>query len=405
MPPSIPDQPGRRFVLKAHDLGSLGIGSPIYYRRLQVGQVVAYDLAADGTAVEITVFINAPYDKFVNPETRFWNASGIDVSVGAGGVEVRTEGLVAVLAGGLAFDTPPFLPAAEPAAANTVFTLYRDQEIAMKQPETIARRYVLNFNESVRGLSVGAPVMLFGLPAGEVTDVGLSLDPETLAIHPRVLVTFFPERLIGRLSSTKQKAAGKALVEQSGEARIQFLRRMVEERGLRAQLSSGNLLTGQMYVALDFFPKAPKVKLDWTADPLELPTIQGGVADIQAKLTSILTKIDNMQIEAIGADTRKMLETLNQTLKDANKAVNRLDADVTPELKKVLEEARRATVSADQVLKSTNATIVGKDAPGQQELRDALQEVARAARSLRVLTDYLERHPDALIRGKTEEKP
>ena len=402
VPPSIPDQPGRRFVLKANDLGSLGVGSPIYYRRLQVGQVAAYDLTADGTAVDITVFVNAPYDKFVNPETRFWNASGIDVSVGAGGVAVRTEGLVAVLAGGLAFDTPAFVHAAEPAAANTAFTLYRDQETAMKQPETISRRYALNFNESVRGLSVGAPVMLFGLTAGEVTDVGLSLDPETLAIHPRVLVTFFPERLIGRLSSTKQKAAGKALAEQSGEARIQFLRRMVEERGLRAQLSSGNLLTGQMYVALDFFPKAPKVKLDWTADPLELPTIQGGVADIQAKLTSILTKIDNMQIEALGADTRKMLETLNQTLKDANKAVNRLDAEVTPEVKKVLEEVRRATATADQVLNSTNATIVGKDAPGQQELREALQEVARAARSLRVLTDYLERHPEALLRGKAE---
>ena len=95
----------------------------------------------------------------------------------------------------------------------------------------------------------------------------------------------------------------------------------------------------------------------------------------------------------------------NQTLKDVDKAVNRLNAEVTPELKKVLEEVRRATASADQVLRNTDATLVGKDAPGQQELRDALQEVARAARSLRVLTDYLERHPDALIRGKAEEKP
>ena len=405
VPPTITDQPGRKFTLQASDLGSLGVGSPIYFRRLTVGQVAAYDLAADGKAVSITVFINAPYDKFVSPETRFWNASGIDVSVGAGGVEVRTEGLVALLAGGLAFDTPAFLTVTEPAAENTTFTLYRDRDTAMKQPETIARRYVLNFNESVRGLSVGAPVMLFGLQAGEVTDVGLSLDPETLVIHPRVLVTFFPERLIARLSSSSSRRLARPSLTQGGKAHIRFLRRMVEERGLRAQLSSGNLLTGQMYVALDFFPKAPKVKLDWTADPLEIPTLPGGFADIEAKLTSILTKIDKMQLDAIGGDTRKMLETLNQTLKDVNIAVNRLDADVTPELKKVLEEVRRATVSADQVLRNTDATLVGKDAPGQQELRDALQEVTRAARSLRVLTDYLERHPDALIRGKAGEKP
>jgi paraquat-inducible protein B len=264
---------------------------------------------------------------------------------------------------------------------------------------------VLYFNESVRGLSVGAPVTLFGMQAGEVIDVGLSFDPETLAARPRVLVTFFPERIIARLSSTKEQAAGKALAERSGEAHARFLRRVVEERGLRAQLSSGNLLTGQMYVALEYFPKAPKVKIDWTADPLEIPTLPGGFADIQAKLTSILTKIDKMQLDAIGEDTRKMLETLNQTLKDVNTAVNRLNTEVTPELKKVLEEVRRATVSADQVLRNTDATLVGKDAPGQQELRDALQEVARAARSLRVLTDYLERHPDALIRGKAGEQP
>ena len=399
--PIITDQPGRKFVLKADDLGSLAIGSPVYFRRLTVGQVAAYDLAADGKAVSITVFINAPYDKFVSPETRFWNASGIDVSVGAGGFEVRTEGLVALLAGGLAFDAPAFLPVTAPAVENTTFTLYRDRDLAMKQPETIARRYVLYFSESLRGLSVGAPVTLFGLQAGEVTDVGLSFDPETLAIRPRVLVTFFPERIIARLSY-KEQAAGMALAEERGDAHLRFLRSVVEERGLRAQLTSGNLLTGQMYIALEYFPKAPKVKIDWTADPLEIPTLPGGFADLQAKLTSILAKIDKMQLDAIGADTRKMLETLNKTLKDADQAVNRIDADVTPELKKVLEEVRRATVSADQVLRNTDATLVGKDAPAQQELRDALQEVTRAARSLRVLTDYLEQHPEAAIRGKEQ---
>jgi paraquat-inducible protein B len=184
-PPFIAEQPGRLFVLKAKDLGSLGIGAPIYYRRLTAGQVVKYDLAADGKGVTITVYVNAPYDKYVTSETRFWNASGIDVSVGATGLEVRTEGLVALLAGGLAFDTPAFLDATEPAAANAVFTLHDDRATAMKQPEGDGRNYVLYFNETVRGLSVGAPVLLFGLPAGEVTEVGLALDPVTMALRPR----------------------------------------------------------------------------------------------------------------------------------------------------------------------------------------------------------------------------
>src|SRR5678815_1486809 len=152
-------QPGRQFVLKANDLGSLGIGSPIYYRRLQVGQVIAYDLSSDGTEMDIKIFINSPYDKYVNASSRFWNASGLDISLGAGGVDVRTQSLVALLAGGVAFETPPFASTkAEPAAVNTTFTLYSDQPTAMKQPDSISVRYVLYFNESMRGLSVGAPV-------------------------------------------------------------------------------------------------------------------------------------------------------------------------------------------------------------------------------------------------------
>ncbi len=144
VPPIITSgQPGRQFVLKGDDLGSLGIGSPIYYRRIQAGQVIAYDLGSDGKQVDIKIFVNSPYDRYVNSGTRFWNASGIDVSVGAGGLDVRTQSLVAVLAGGLAFDTPPIAVKAEPVAANTVFTLYADQTTAMKQPDTIAAHYVL----------------------------------------------------------------------------------------------------------------------------------------------------------------------------------------------------------------------------------------------------------------------
>jgi paraquat-inducible protein B len=394
-------QPGRQFVLKANDLGSLGIGSPIYYRRLQVGQVIAYDLSSDGSAMDIKIFVNAPYHQFVNPGTRFWNASGIDVSVGAGGVEVRTQSLVSVLAGGLAFDTPPFTPKAEPAAANAVFTLYSDQSTAMKQPDSISVRYVLYFNESMRGLSVGAPVTVLGLPGGEVTDVGIDIEPKTMRLRGRVELVFFPERLVSRLNR-KQEAIGET-IERSLQQRHAFVQRLVEKWGLRAQLRSGNLLTGQLYVAIDSFPNAPKAKIDWSRDPTELPVVPSTVADIEAKLTNIVAKLDKLPLDAIGDELKKTLVSLDQTLQDAGKAVNRIDADVTPGLKTTLDDVRGTIGIVDRVLKNTDATLVGKDAPAQQELRDALQEITRAARSLRTLTDYLERHPESVIWGKTEE--
>ena len=396
------DQPGRRFVLRADNLGSLGIGSPIYFRRIQAGQVIGYDLASDGKQIDIKIFVNSPYDRFVVSETRFWNASGIDVSLGAGGLDVRTQSLVALLAGGLAFDTPPIAAKAAAAPANTVFTLYNDQQTAMKQPEAIAAHYVLYFNESLRGLSVGAPVTLLGLAGGEVTAVGLAVDPKTFNIRGRVEIASYPERLIAHLN-LKQAAVGQEIVRSLRE-RHAFMQRLVEQRGLRAQLRSGNLITGQLFVAFDFYPDAHKVKLDLNQDPVELPVVPSTVQDLEQKVTGIVAKLDRLPYEAIGNDLTKVLATLNQTLEDVSKSLNQIDTDVTPGLKSTIEGLRGTIAAADRVINNTDTTLVGKDAPAQQELRDALQEIARAARSLRVLADYLERHPESLIRGKASDQ-
>jgi paraquat-inducible protein B len=385
VPPVSAGVPGRQFALKASELGSLLVGSPIYYRRFQVGQVTAYGLAADGTTVDVTVFVNAPYDRFVFPGTRFWNASGIDVSAGANGFKVHTESLEALLVGGLAFDTPAFLAPGAPAPPNTVFTLYADQATAMKQPDPIARRYALYFNEPVRGLSVGAPVTLLGLPVGEVSEVSLDVDMPTQEIRPRVNFTFYPGRAVARAASDAA-AFGQSLAEASEQVRHTFLQRQVEEHGLRAQLRSSSLLTGQLYVALDYFPNAGKAKVVWDSQAPVLPVVPSTVPDVEAKLASIMAKLDKLPLEAIGNDLKNDLQALHQTLDNASGLLNHVDSDVAPELRKTLADVDK--------------TLVGTDAPVQQEVRDTLQELARAARSLRDLTEYLQRHPEALIRGK-----
>jgi paraquat-inducible protein B len=246
---------------------------------------------------------------------------------------------------------------------------------------------------------------MFGLSVGEVTDVGLVFDPVTAAMHPRVLITFFPDRLIGNLAPGQKDKTVKTMAEMTPEARVRMLRRMVEERGLRAQLRTGSLLTGELYVAFEYFPEAPKAKLDWKQDPLELPVIPGSLASIEAKLGSILNKIDRMPLDAIGVDVRTALASLDRTLKDADTLINRVDAQLVPEGTKTLEELRRAVGDAGRVVRNADATLFSKDSPAPQDLRDMLQEITRAARSVRVLVDYLERHPDTLLRGKPTEKP
>jgi len=339
----------------------------------------------------------------VNPNTRFWNASGIDVSAGAGGLNVRTEGLIALIAGGIAFDTPSFALKAGPAAAKTVFILNSDRATALKQPDAVSARYVLYFTESLRGLSVGAPVTLLGLPGGEVTAVGLDLNPSTKSLRGRVEIVSYPDRLVARLQQS-QAGLGRALLQNTAE-RHGLIQYMVDQRGLRAQLRSGSLLTGQLYVALDFFPDAPKAKIDWTLEPPVLPVVPSTLPDLEAKITNILAKLDNLPLEAIGSDLSKALATLDQTLQSTDKLVSGVDGKLMPELSSTFTDLRAAIASANGVLQNTDATLLGKDAPAQQELRDALQEITRAARSLRVLADYLERQPSSLIWGKTAEKP
>ena len=220
-----------------------------------------------------------------------------------------------------------------------------------------------------------------------------------MSIRGRVEFVFFPERLIERLHA-KQAAVGET-IERSEQQRHAFFQRDGRaSEGCARSFAAATSSPGSSTSPSTTFPNAPKAKIDWNQDPTELPVVPSTVPDIEAKLTGIVTKLEKLPLDAIGEELRKTLVSLDQTLQDAGKAVNRIDTDVTPGLKTTLDDLRGTIGVVDRVLQNTDATLVGKDAPAQQELRDALQEITRAARSLRVLTDYLERHPESVIRGK-----
>ncbi len=394
------DAPGRFFLLKAANLGSLDYGTPIYFRRIQVGQVASYSLDEDGRELTVRVFVNAPYDRFVKPDTRFWQASGLDFSLNANGLNVQTESLVSLLIGGLAFDTPAANVEEAAAAAETSFELFANEALAMKAPERGATHFVLYFDESVRGLSVGAPMTFLGLPIGEVASVRLEAgNRKNLQVRARVLVAAYPQRFLDILANPQELTGG----QQPSPATRKLIVEQLVARGLRAQLRTGSLLTGQLYVALDYAANPASAKIDWTSEPPAFPVVRGGLTDIEAKLTSILAKLDGLPFEAIGSDLKKSLATLAETLKDVDTLVKRWGGELTPELKGALVEARRSLAAAERLFDSAGK-VVAPDSATLVELRGTLAEVKRTAQSLRVLTDYLERHPEALIRGKSEEE-
>ena len=378
MPPVIvTDVPGRQFVLHAHTLGSLDFGSPIYFRRLQVGQVAGYDLDADGRGVTLKIFVNSPYDRYVTSETRFWNASGIDMSLDAGGLHVTTESLATILIGGLAFDTPIQSVSSPPVAPGTEFTLFPSREAANKIPDRLVEQYVLVFKDSVRGLAVGSPVDFRGIVIGEVAAINVDYDLVKGDISLPVEIRIYPERLRSRSQQTNLSNVNSK----------ELLDKMVA-RGFRAQLRTANLLTGQVYVALDLFPGAAPAKVAWNKQPAELPTVRGSLQELQTIISSIASKLDRFPLDSIGA-------SLNDTLRDAHSLLQRLDAEIAPELKATLHDARRTLSNAERTL--------SPDAPLQADTRDAMRELARTAESFRVLADYLERHPEALLKGKPED--
>ncbi len=359
------DAPGRFFVLETADLGSLDNGTPIYFRRLQVGEVASYELDKDGQGLSVKVFVNAPYDQYVTPTTRFWHASGIDLSLSASGLSVQTQSVVSILIGGIAFETPATGPALSPAEANTVFTLFGDRAAAFRPAARDPQTYVLVFKQSVRGLAAGAPVEFRGIPVGEVVDVTAQVDPKTFEFSVPVTLRLDAERL-----------GVKVLEPEPGVDRESLRRKLVDtfvSRGVRAQLRTGNLLTGALFVALDFFPDAPPATVNWSQQPPQLPTIPGELEAVEASVVSIIKKLDQIPYKAIGDDLKQAIVELDRTL-----------------------------VSARGTLDNANTMIEPNSVLGER-LEGTLQEVSGAARALRLLADYLERHPEALIRGKTGE--
>jgi paraquat-inducible protein B len=381
-PPITANQKGHRFTLHGDSLGSIDIGSPIFYRRVQVGQVYGISLDKDGTGVTMQVFVAAPFDQYVGTNSRWWHASGVNVRLDSAGFVVNTQSLATILIGGLAFQTPPGQPMGAPAAEKSDFRLASDEADAMRPPDGIPVRAVMTFNQSLRGLSVGASVDFRGIVLGQVTDIGVEYDPDMHSFVMPVTLDLYPDRL-------RRRARGPAMPEAHTAASRELLRRLVE-RGLRGQLRTGNLLTGQLYIALDIFPNAAPVKFNTASDPVELPTIPNTLDALQVQVADIAKKLDKVPFDQIGSN-------LNTSLKNADALFARLNNEVVPQARDTLAAARQTFGSAEATLQ--------QDSPLQSDVHQALRELTRTLQSLNALADYLERHPESLVRGKPGDKP
>jgi paraquat-inducible protein B len=382
-PPALSHGPrGRELELHAARAGSLAIGAPVYFRQFQVGRVIDENLLPDGST-RVIVFVEAPYDGFVKPVTRFWNASGIDVKLGADGLNVQTESLAAVLAGGIAFDDGPAAAVPTASGISSELTLYKNEAEAMAPPDGDPDYVRMRFEQALRGLEVGAPVEFVGVNIGSVVAVDLGYEPRNRSFPVIVTARLYPRRM-GQ-AYEELAAQGKTASEETLAA---FVGTLVS-RGLRAQPRSASLLTGKLYIALDFLPASPRAAFDASIRPLELPTVNGTFQELEASVGRLVKKVNDLPLEQIAVD-------LHTDLKDLHETLSEVHTRVLPNAEDTLAALHRTLDAADRTL--------DVESPLQRALTGTLSEASSTLQAVHELADYLDRHPDALLRGRRPQK-
>jgi paraquat-inducible protein B len=399
--------PGRVFLLRASRLGSISLGSPVFFHDLDVGQVLKWDLTDMAETVTIHAFIRAPFDTYIHDETRFWNASGISVKLAGAGLQVQMESLRALLLGGIAFSTPAEYSHTEASAEKHVFPLFADQDTANAASYTRKIPVISYFSGSVRGLGPGSEVTMQGFKIGAVTDVRLIYDPVKDKVLAPVRYELEPERVLG---------VGRRVFKTPAEGAADLVK-----RGLRATLESTSLITGQQAVVLKFVPDAPPATVSEEGGYFVLPSTEGGgFAGLEASATELLNKVNTIPFEQMGKNIDGILQSVNDavkgpqlrqavtdlaaTLASAKDFVQHLDAGTAPalrELPKIADELEKALTNANLLIASLNSGY-GDNTQFNRDLDRLLVQTSDAVRSIRALADLLARHPEALVKGRPE---
>jgi paraquat-inducible protein B len=379
--------PGTTFRLHTKRLGSLSLGSPIFFRDLTVGTVLGWDQSNLNDGVTVSAFVRAPFDKYVHEDSLFWNASGVSLKFQSGGVRFQVESMKALLLGGVAFDTPVDSKAPVAKAENR-FPLYANADAATSAGFGRHMQFVSYFT-------------------GSVTEVGLVYDPKTDKI--RVPVHFRVEALrIANVAPMQGIPPGVIATE-------------MVRRGLRATLQTPNILTGSKVVALVLMPEAPKAEMTRDGEAFVLPSDEGGGFDsITRGASELLSKINRIDFDAIGAniasaakgldatingpELKQTLASLNATMADVKDIAHKLDTDAGPALKRLPEISVQLQESLTRISRLAGSlnTGYGDDSRFYRDMSRLMVQLNDTARSLRTLTDMLSRNPEALIQGRSD---
>jgi len=374
-PPGVrSNEPGSTYVLKAEDIGSLDTGSPVFYRDVQVGEVLGYNLGDGIGPVTINIFVRAPFNNLVRPQSHFWNSSGITAVLQNGDFHIEFQSLEAIISGGVTFDLPPEGLSSEPSPSGAEFSLFPSESDADAAGYQDNVQIISYFTDSVSGLVRGAPVDILGIQVGQVTDIRLIVNPADGSAKVRVAMSLQP----GRVADATEIASASVTPEQVVENMV--------KQGVRVELASGNLLTGEKVIALAKVPGLAPAPMTYEAGVLVVPSHPGGLDDAIANLTDISAKLDKIPFDKIGNNLNQLLVTANHTIGG-------------PQVKQSLAALNQTLQNANATLSGVNQDY-GHDSDFQRSLAQLLTQAQAALASFRQLTQDLDRHPQSLLLGR-----
>lgn len=388
--------PGTRYFLHAERLDGISRGAPIYHRGLEVGQVLGYRLEAELGRVVVPIFVQAPYDRLVGSGTRFWNASGVSLGTRDGSLELQLASLQAVLLGGIEFEGPA--RDGEVAPPDSEFPLYRNATAAAAAGLTYKVPVIVEFEGRTRGLRPGAAVETRGIRIGTVRDVWLAWREQARGLVVQARLELEPERVSPVDATTGGRSRGRTIEE-------------LVAAGVRAQLRTASLLTGELFVDLDVYPDALPTPLRRIHDLPVIPSVPTELETLSASLTGVLEKLAALPLDQLVEELRTAIRAAG-ALAQGEKAMAALDsiAAAAESLRRVAAAAegdvptllRSLRQSAEQARESAAAleAMLGPDSRTRADLNVLLREAAAAARALKAFAELLQRNPEALLRGR-----
>ncbi len=409
-------QKGTEYILSTGKLSNINRGTPVLYKGINVGSVLGYRLADNKQLVDVYAFVESPYDELVREGTQFWNAGGVNLSVSTAGFEIGATSLQSLVVGGIEFSTSSLASDTAIAPSGHRFRLYDNRAARDDARYTEKIIYILYFDGSVSGLSVGANVEFKGIKVGSVREIGLEIDESRMKYYIPVLIEIEPQRL--RIIDTGNN--NRSAVE-AQEARRNMIDNFIQ-RGLRAKLKNANFLTGQLIIDLDLMPETEAVFVSQDGNWPEIPTVPGDLDAIASSVSRLVAKFEALPIEEIGKNLGSTMQGLDKLVGSGElQTTIREFRELAVSIQHIAENFEKHTLPGlDGTLANTEAAVkriettlqaaesmftsvdglIADGSPFKYDLMTMMQELSAASRAVRSLADFLERNPNALISGK-----